>query len=223
MTDEQAAAYIAGFMDGEGHIGCHKMASGHWTRSISFCNTDPTLVGRMAELLKQLGFSVRVQHDRFENEKWSERWTTYIAGGRPSFERFRRLIPIQAPAKIAALDKILSTYVPAEQVHAAKRNGETLPCETCGKPVYACKVIRARGGGRFCSIDCRGLSQRKQVAKNCEICGTEYSVIQAYAPKSRFCSRRCTAEHQRRTQSDKLRSQAKAAAAARWHKPKSSG
>jgi endogenous inhibitor of DNA gyrase (YacG/DUF329 family) len=50
MTDEQAAAYIAGFIDGEGHIGCHKNATGHWSRSIGFCNTDKVAASKPCEV-----------------------------------------------------------------------------------------------------------------------------------------------------------------------------
>lgn len=213
MTDEQAAAYIAGFIDGEGHIGCHKTARGHWQRSIGLCNTDKFLIERVAYLLTQLGFVSRITHDRQQRENWSDRWTLYIAGGRPAFERFRTIIPIQAPAKVEAINRFFELYDEADRAKTHRQVAASTPCETCGKPVRVSPAQRKRGDGRFCSVECRGIEQRKRIEKPCETCGNPFVVIAARRDTARFCSLSCFGK----SKADRMRGMATLAAKARWN------
>lgn len=94
-TIEEKLAYIAAFIDGEGHIGNHKCSNGYYSRSIGFCNTDKSLVDIMCKFLIDCGFSIRMTYDEQKNSKWANKWTVYIANGRESFEKFKIMVPIQ--------------------------------------------------------------------------------------------------------------------------------
>ena len=215
LTRDQKIAYLAAFIDGEGHVGLHPTKQGHWTRHISFCNTDIQLFEFVVSICRELGFKVSIQEDKKlqENPKRARRKICYIARSRDSIELFAKLIPIQAERKKQALAKILQSWA-TEEDFKKRRNGKETKCEVCEKPVYASKSFRNRGGGRFCSVACRGIYQRKRVIKKCETCSVEYEVIAANAQNSRFCSLRCYGL----SNADRMRAMAKSAAEARWGK-----
>lgn len=216
LTYEQKAAYLAAFIDGEGHIGCRKRVSNDrfFYRTICFVNTDKELFDNVVQICIDLGFTVRTYFDKSENEKWSDKWICYIRSNRKNFELFNRIIPLLAPRKKEAALLLLSSYVSPEESAQKRRTGKVAKCETCGKEFYVCKANGNRGYGKFCSIECRGLSQRKRVSKICQTCGNSYDVIEVNAPKSKFCSKKCIVKSPEEI--ERLRSQASKAAKARW-------
>lgn len=221
LSDAEAAAYVAAFIDGEGHVCCRKTKLGFWTRHVSFCNTDKQLLDRVVELFSQLGFEPTVYASKPpKNPKWSKRWTVYVARDRPALERFSRLIPIQSERKKDALSQALANYADQSLAHAARRNGREIPCQQCGKPSYYSQAAIDRTGTYFCSVECRGKSQRNRRTVCCEVCGQSLDVAAVRSQKIRFCSRTCDAKWR---QTDPaylavLRSRAKSAAMARWSK-----
>ena len=132
MTPEQKAAYVAGFIDGEGHIGCHPTGRGHWTRCVSFCNTDPILVRTVCAFLTDLGIPTRSHFSVATKKGWADRWTVYVNGSQDNYKLFRDIIPIQSPGKIAALNKIIEdSYADMAAVNAKRRIRVDCTCEVC--------------------------------------------------------------------------------------------
>ena len=211
-TPDKCAAYLAALVDGEGHIGIHPLASGHWARSISVCNTEPAILDAMIHCCRLLSIPTRRHAGTAQNnEAWSPREIVYVKGGRPSFEMFAKLIPLQSLAKRAAMARLLDSYI---EVPLRCRNGTTTACETCGKEVYSSRAFRLRGNGKFCSTQCHGVSMRKRVAVTCITCGIAFEVKASQIAKGygRFCSKRCTGK----AKADRMRAMAKMAGAARW-------
>ena len=66
-------------------------------------------------------------------------------------------------------------------------------CQFCQKSFTfpACWV--RRGGGKFCSYDCKYAADRIEISVVCEMCQTSFMTIPAYQRKGpvRFCSRAC--------------------------------
>lgn len=212
LSLDQKLAYLAAFIDGEGHVGLHRTKKGHWTRHISFCNTDEALFDAVVQMARDLGFKVSVQTKKPVASKphWAMSKIAYLARDRDSIERLAAVLPLQSPKKRETLQAMLQSWTDIKQAGIDRRLGDEVPCESCGKPVYSCRAIRSRGGGRFCSTECRGYAQRKRKRVACETCGKEYEVHAA--SKSRFCSLRCFGL----SKADRMRSMAKLAAEARW-------
>lgn len=204
-------AYIAAFIDGEGHIGTHPLRSGYTSKCITFCNTDKSLIDAMVNFLHATGFPTRVHYDAPPKNGWSPKWVVDVAGGEKSFRRFDRLVPLQSEKKKQALRNIILAYDTRDEARALNKQKRSTPCEVCGAPVLAAPATRKRGGGRFCSVTCRGLHGRKRVEKACATCGALFEVVPSQTD-ARFCSLTCFGK----SKSDMLRTLAKKGAAARW-------
>lgn len=211
-TDAEKAAYLAAFMDGEGHVGLHRTRVGQWTRHISFCNTDKQLFDTVVGYCRDLGFEPAIAFSRRHKQEWADRWVAYIARDREAFALFARLIPLQAARKRLALKQILESYANPAETQQKKRNGTTRKCESCGSAVYSCRAIQRRGGGRFCSVTCRGVAQRRREVCVCERCNSPFEVPFARRSAARFCSLSCAGK----ANVPRLASQARDAAKARW-------
>jgi len=65
-------------------------------------------------------------------------------------------------------------------------------CEICAKEFQARPIDISRGGGRFCSNTCLGISRRKKVKRVCQTCNKTFEVIPSNAQKgAKFCSYEC--------------------------------
>lgn len=64
-----------------------------------------------------------------------------------------------------------------------------LLCEVCGSS-YVRPPSRAEGA-RFCSAECKSISERRKANKVCEVCGAPYYRRPSQADGSRFCSAKC--------------------------------
>jgi uncharacterized C2H2 Zn-finger protein len=215
-TTEEKLAYIAAFIDGEGHIGNHLCNSGHNSRSIGFCNTDKSLIDAMILFLNDCGFPTRVTFDTPKNGKWSARWTVYIAGGRKSFERFRDIVPIQSERKKKELDSFFEKYEEVSIRKSQRLEKTATFCRQCQKKFYAPSSIKKRGGGLFCSVKCRGESGQKRSKYICDECGNVFERLTSYGQKSskHFCSLSCAGKQK----SERMKSMAKMANQKRWSK-----
>lgn len=80
-----------------------------------------------------------------------------------------------------------------------RRKGATRNCEQCGTPFYAFRSQIKIGQGKFCSIQCVGLSNAKTRKtgsyKKCLECGNKFYVIKARKTKAKFCSVRCAGRY----------------------------
>ena len=80
----------------------------------------------------------------------------------------------------------------------------SLTCPQCGesfeKPLNSYRAdLKRRGGPFYCSIQCVGVSQRKQVTRPCRWCGTPITRQPAHLRGGPFCNHSCRAQfHNRR-------------------------
>lgn len=213
-TEQEKAAYVAAFMDGEGHIGHKRTSAGFWQSQISFCNTDRALVDVMVRLLGDLGLPTRESFQESKREGWASRWTVYLAGGWPTFQRFFEIVPIQSPRKREILAQIVAHRADVASARLTDRISASTPCESCGAAVYVSPAFRRRGGGRFCSVECRGAASRKRISVACSGCGDEFLCRPTHAKTRRYCGNQCF----QRVNSAVLAGRAASAANARWRK-----
>ena len=118
-TKEQAACWLAGFVDGEGCVYFRDAAIGkdgkkHWGRVITIANTDPNLIDVTAQCMEKLG----IEYARFDRPARKENalsknpkhvYTIQIRKG-PAMWQFRELVPIQSENKKNKLDGALRSY-----------------------------------------------------------------------------------------------------------------
>jgi LAGLIDADG DNA endonuclease family protein len=214
MNKEQMAAYIAAMVDGEGHVGCHRLKKeaphGHYTRTIHISNTDRALIDFVTHCFNSLGFTTYEHKKNRPNFKHKPCWAVYISASKENFQKFLELIPIQAPKKQAALRNIISSYLTKEQQRDIRRNGEVRSCQICKTEFYISAAFIARGEGLFCSKGCVGISQRAERPERiCPTCN------KSFYPKSRtskLCSKACIRE----TKIKRCQRMAAYAAAKRW-------
>lgn len=117
MTNDQAAAYLAGIVDGEGCISICQLkngpAAGEYRRVITIGMTDKEIIDLIAELYQRLniGFSRSERQPKAAGRKYV--WTISIQS-RKDIIRFAEQIPIQHLAKQKALSAILTSYKTAK-------------------------------------------------------------------------------------------------------------
>jgi 5-methylcytosine-specific restriction endonuclease McrA len=74
-------------------------------------------------------------------------------------------------------------------------------CLQCGNEFIARKRFYKNGGGKYCSVECRGKSDQNRTLLKCNFCGTEFYRVVTKIAKSRsglhFCSRVCKDKAQR--------------------------
>jgi len=139
----QAAAWLAGFIDGEGCVYFHQATyngKNHQTRVITVGNTDRCLIEAASTFLTLLGID-HSTHKRLTSRK-KDFHVVEIRRG-PAMWRFRELIPIQAPEKVRRLDLALKSY-------------RGLHCAACG-----CLHDERTEG----CLDCRKRHERRAYAK----------------------------------------------------------
>lgn len=109
---EQAAAYLAAMIDGEGWIGEPKGPS---NRAIRIANTDPELISAIREACDALGISYTVQKIRQRRENWSSGWVVDITG-RENFLRVLAEVPLRSSRKLDRLQRAAGSFRPAVDV-----------------------------------------------------------------------------------------------------------
>lgn len=103
---EQAAAYLAGMIDGEGWIGEPK---GLHNRAIRIANTDPDLIAAIQEACDVLGVTYTTHAYKGARENWSPGWFLDISG-RENLTRVHQLVPIRSAKKWDRLARTLTSY-----------------------------------------------------------------------------------------------------------------
>jgi intein-encoded DNA endonuclease-like protein len=106
MTHEQAAFWLAGFMDGEGCV-IHKPKG---SRYITILNTDTELIDVVCESLATLGIGWRLSHRRRRHPHYKDSLVVNIYG-RTNLDLFYRWVPFKSPEKRAKLRFALDSYV----------------------------------------------------------------------------------------------------------------
>jgi hypothetical protein len=189
------AAYLAAFIDGEGHIGLHlQKTTGFYTREIQFCNTDKALFDAVCQICRDLGFPIATY---FVSRKppWHDVWKARISGSKAVYERFLKMIPLQSPRKVQRLKELIASYQDRAALDEALRKGERVTCANCHAVFYAAPSFHAI----FCSRECHNAHRQRRVTKICETCGISFAVIKSQS-RRRFCSLECAG----RAQSDRL-------------------
>lgn len=214
MTPEQKAAYVAAFIDGEGHIGLHRNARGFRLRSIQFVNTDRSLIDVMVQFLADLGFRTAETFQKITKPNHNDRWIVSILGGRQMFARFAEIIPIQSEKKRAVLREMIESYNEAITNRAARSTLVTRVCANCSKEFRVWPSIIMRGQGLCCSGKCSGLTRRKRVTNTCITCGNPFQVLACKASVRLYCSNACHGENPKVI--TRLKQQSRLAAKTRW-------
>lgn len=211
LTYEQKLAYIAAFIDGEGHVGFHTATKGNLIRSISFCNTDKSLVDIMTQYLHDCGFETYFGFTKATKPKYHDRWTVYVAGGTEAIRRFASLIPLQSIRKQETMRMIVESYDARVQL-LADRKKPNCKCKVCGVEFYRLQVFIDRGGGELCSTECAGKSRSKSLIEiECKGCK---SIFKAKAHHKRtYCSASCYEDASK----ERMANQASSAASERWN------
>lgn len=115
-TNEQAAAYLAGLIDGEGCISLCTLKNGSQAgtrrRVVTIGMTDKEIIDLAARLLAQLGIGF-ARCDRFPGGTRKHVWTISIQA-RSDLIKIAELIPVQHAGKRERLDAILSSYLTAK-------------------------------------------------------------------------------------------------------------
>lgn len=112
FSREQASAWLAGFVDGEGCVYFRRVARGgkHFAaRVITITNTDPALIDVMVHCLQVLGIEFGRSDRAGKKAQHKHAYTIEIRKGAAMW-RFRDLVPIQAPEKRRRLDLALESY-----------------------------------------------------------------------------------------------------------------
>lgn len=127
-SPEIAAAYLAGVVDGEGHI-THR----HSQRGVTIINTDFEILRAATDALDMLGiewsWANRDEPNLADQERWGIKSRKPIAevsvSRRPDLERFAEMVPLQS-CKAAVLREAVASYrarPPYERVAEMKRAG----------------------------------------------------------------------------------------------------
>lgn len=214
MNDAEAAAYLAAFIDGEGHINFCMTSRNRSTKAIAFTNTNKQLFDRVVALATQLNLHFRVYHRGRQRPHWSDTWVAYLRGGRQAFDRFHQIIPLQCAKKKQTLRDMVNSYCSQKQLDeiiSRRRTSVLCKCKVCNKEFHAFPADLKRNHGKYCSRECGYKGRAKRIEKVCQTCGSNYLVNPA-REASRFCSQRC----QGLSRADKMRSMAKMAADVRW-------
>ena len=101
FTEEQAAAYLAGIIDGEGHV--H-----NYNKAISIGNTDYEIVEAFEQCCAILGLYCKT-YPREPKGNRKLYWEVHIRG-RESLERVAEIVPIQVERKRTRLKEQIASY-----------------------------------------------------------------------------------------------------------------
>jgi hypothetical protein len=104
MVPTEAAAYLAGLIDGEGHISYRR------NYAVRVANTDRDIIDATIASCDALGLRYRIQDIKPRPEKNKQGgWDVYITG-KDQLERIRDVVPIQSTRKRGALDTAIAAY-----------------------------------------------------------------------------------------------------------------
>lgn len=218
MTQGEKAAYLAAFVDGEGHIGLHTAhgrGGKYQSREICVTNTDKSLVDFVAQISRDLGFAPTTQFFAAPANKshWAGKWVVRIATSKKYFELFAAIIPLQSLRKIEILRKILKSYFPST---SKKVN---MICHQCGKSFRRSPSMAKRPvEKRFCSAACKDKGAEKIITMDCLQCGKPFSGHGVHMRARKYCSKPCAYIAMAPQKAAHIATLAKIASEARWRK-----
>lgn len=102
MNKAQAAAYLAGMIDGEGHVSIRR------NRSVSVSNTDWELIEAVVECCELLGLHQTVQKLATRPPR-KPGWQVMITG-KESLSVIEEIVPLHCSRKRTALAEAIATY-----------------------------------------------------------------------------------------------------------------
>ena len=75
----------------------------------------------------------------------------------------------------------------------SKRGSISRQCLHCGKPFFTFACYIRKGGGLYCSLECRSLYRRNRIQVSCEVCGVHFETTPGRTKQgwSRYCSDAC--------------------------------
>lgn len=103
MDAEQAKWYLAGLIDGEGHIQCS-----YGCRQVSVSNTDKSIIDRAVECCEVLKYHWRLEEPRLT--KIGKLYWQLVISRRETMERLIAELPLGSEVKLAILDQIADEY-----------------------------------------------------------------------------------------------------------------
>ncbi len=106
FSADEAAAYLAAMIDGEGWIGEPRTV---FNRAVRISNTDPDIIDAIRECCAVLGITYTVYAVDARKPSWSDQQMVVIAG-RDNMRRIHAVVPIRAARKRARLERTLASY-----------------------------------------------------------------------------------------------------------------
>ncbi|WP_313817880.1 LAGLIDADG family homing endonuclease [Cupriavidus sp.] len=139
-SKEQAGAWLAGFIDGEGCVYYRKTklpnGKAHQVRVVTITNTDLALIEFAARCFEVLGIEYRRSDRPGATENRKHRYVIEVTKGQ-AMSRLRDLVPIQAPEKRRKLDEALESYRGLNCAGCGCLRDESTPgCTNCRKRHY---------------------------------------------------------------------------------------
>ena len=105
-SDEEAAAYLAGMIDGEGTV-IHGPPPGN-ARTVRVYNKNNELINATADACDRLRITYKIGWwDDSRNSSWCHSLRIY---SKENFVRIRAVVPLQATSKVEKLDGIIASY-----------------------------------------------------------------------------------------------------------------
>lgn len=108
FTSQEAAAYLAAMIDGEGTVSVHSARSSN--RTVRIANTDWELILAVEECcaLLDIGCVIRKRLPPAK-KNWKIGWDVTISG-RANLKKVKAAVPLRSPQKIRRLDQLLASY-----------------------------------------------------------------------------------------------------------------
>jgi hypothetical protein len=107
FTPVEAAAYLAGLIDGEGTVTVPGKT--HRLRRVSIANTDTAILSAAEQCCEILGIACKRYERKNRPQNWSPAWDVVIYG-RMNLDILCTLVPLQAPKKWTKLKALYESY-----------------------------------------------------------------------------------------------------------------
>lgn len=108
MTREQACFYLAGIIDGEGHVMFRESKGGWWERGIVVGNTDRAIIDAVVECCDVLEYDYTICKRQRQNSRWKACWQVKLCGA-DNLNRMVVDLPLRSSDKLATLKASLAT------------------------------------------------------------------------------------------------------------------
>lgn len=138
-SGEEASAYLAGVIDGEGHIQFYPYGG----KSVQITNTDKGIISAAAQALNTLGVSYKLRQDqRYSkklDKKYKDCYTLYIYR-QENFRVLQEKVPLKS-VKREKLNQMIASY----KVKNTKRNRPSVYEVSGGDALSTCSAAAISG------------------------------------------------------------------------------